>query len=121
MRTIETRRGSGSHWWRVLMAHVLAFALIISSVSVHVDAADIGFSTAALSVTNDAGSATEGAASPLGHGLVVHATCGCHIGVREIPIVAVRLPVPVAMSLPLQADARARPGPAALPFEPPRA
>lgn len=121
MQTIETRRGSGARFWRVLMAHVLAVALIFSSVAMHVDPADMSFSTAVLSITNDAGNTSDSTASPLGHALVAHATCNCHIGAPAAPGFALRSPVSVAQPLPLPTDVRARPGPASLPFEPPRA
>jgi hypothetical protein len=121
MQTIETRRGSGARFWRVMLVHVLAVALIFSSIVVHVDVADASCSTAVLSVTDDGGSASGGALSPLGHGLVVHSTCGCHVAVPATPVLALRSPVWITGSLPPPTDTRARPGPAVLPFEPPRA
>lgn len=121
MRTKETWRGSSARFWRVLMAHVLAIALIVSSVPTHVDAADQGFSTASLSLTSDTGSASDDTSSPVEHGLVVHATCGCHVAVPAMVVAGVRLPIVIATPLPTPTDMWARTGPALLPFEPPRA
>lgn len=121
MQTIGTRRASGARFWRVLVAHVLAITLIVSAVSVHVHASDLGLSTASLTVTSDTGKSSDSTSSSLAHGLVVHASCGCHVAVPTTAIAGGRLPITTTAPLPVPSDMWARSGPASLPFEPPRA
>lgn len=120
MQTIGTSCCSGARFWRVLVTHVLAIALIVSSFGVHVHAADLGVSTSSLSLTSDTDNPADGTSSFLGHGLVVHATCGCHVAAPAAAVTGVRLPISTAAPLPVPSEMGARPGPASLPFEPPR-
>lgn len=130
MLTTETWRRSGARFWRVLVAHIVAVAMILSSVAPHIDFDDeslLSVGTAASVALDDGASISEeGMKTPLRFGSIGHAGfgchgCGCHVGVPAAPMTTISSPVSTARSIPQPVDSWARPGPLALPFEPPRA
>ena len=99
------------------MALVFIFSLLVPHPAPAV--ADLDASSPAMMTSTDGAGTQPG--EPAEYDLVKHASCACHVGVPAQSAATMLVCLDFDAAYLAQSDTQPRPGPASLPFKPPRA